>query len=259
MRPFGRDIRRSNLREVLPPSRRWHPRSRALLGVFITALTIFGWVWVALAAEALWSLASTLPSLLAASTNWRDGAAASLPAGPVDLDATGSHLARPTGRSLPPAEPLLDVVARSATISPRHTLEERAERAAPLALPPSPEFHGAICKGVFVYIVTVAENAPSRSAVSFATSETAQANLARPGERVGGWELLAITDDWTGANPVVWLLRDDEVCRTGLTGNPARVKAILQQEQRERLAQRARQRQRRQRQRQRRQRQRRRR
>ncbi|MEO8182338.1 MAG: hypothetical protein ABI895_26175 [Deltaproteobacteria bacterium] len=200
---------------------------------------------MALAAEAFWALVSTLDSLVVSGANLRATATATETARPVDLESGRPQRMQASVARPPPIAQRLDVVPRSTTDPPRHALEEHAERPTPLALPPTPEFHGASCAGVFVYIVTVAENAPSRSAASFATSETARTNFAHPGEVVGGWELLAITDDWTGANPVVWLLREDEVCRTGLTGNPARLQAILQQEEQERQAQRARWRRRR--------------
>ena len=61
-----------------------------------------------------------------------------------------------------------------------------------------------------------------RAAVSFATDATARAKYARPGQKVGDWEVLSITDDWTGTNPSVWLIHNDEVCRARLTGNRTR-------------------------------------
>jgi len=83
---------------------------------------------------------------------------------------------------------------------------------------------------VFVYLVTVFEGSPRDSAVTFATSAEQSASFARPGQKVGPWEVLAITEDWTGMMPVVWLVQDRKVCRTGLTGNPARVLAIQARE-----------------------------
>jgi hypothetical protein len=87
------------------------------------------------------------------------------------------------------------------------------------------EYEGAACAEVFVYAVTISESSPRWSAVSLATSGTGRGKYAHPGQKVEEWEVLGITDDWTGANPVVWLARENEVCRAGLTGNPARVEA----------------------------------
>jgi hypothetical protein len=95
-------------------------------------------------------------------------------------------------------------------------------------------YGGGTCAGVFVYAITLSEQEPRRSAVSLATNGNARGKYVRPGQRVEEWEVLGITDDWTGANPVVWLARDEQVCRTRLTGNPARVKAVqLEAQQRE--------------------------
>jgi hypothetical protein len=44
---------------------------------------------------------------------------------------------------------------------------------------------------------------------------------------LGDWEVLAITDDWTGLNPGVWLVKDWQVCRAELAGNPSRVHVAL--------------------------------
>jgi len=243
MRPLGRDSPRPSLREVPPASRLWGPPPRRRIGVLVAALTTLGWVGTVLAAGALWQLVTTLDWLVTAAE--KAGATATESTDPVDLDAVRPRFVQSSVSPPPPIAQGL-VVSRATTRYPGRAIEEHAERPTPLALPPAPEFHGAICRGVFVYIVTLVENAPSRSAVSFASSETARANFAHPGERIDGWELLAITDDWTGANPVVWLLREEEeVCRTGLTGNPARLQAILQQEKHERQARRARHRRRR--------------
>jgi hypothetical protein len=47
--------------------------------------------------------------------------------------------------------------------------------------------------------------------------------MVRPGQWLGEWEVLAITDDWSGMRPGVWLRRGAEVCRARLNGNPERV------------------------------------
>jgi hypothetical protein len=232
MEPLGRDSPRSILREVLPASRGRGSRSRRMSYALVTVLTACGWVWIVLAVEALGELVSTLDLLIAAAENSRPTAMES--AGPIDLSSVQPRFIR---ASAPPPLPIPEGPVLPHPTAPGRRIEEHAERPTPLDLPLAPEFRGAICSGVFVYIVTIAENSPSHSAVSFATSETAGASFAHPGERIDGWELVAITDDWTGANPVVWLLREDEVCRTGLTGNPSRLQAILRQEEQARQEQ----------------------
>lgn len=232
MEPLGRDSPRPNLREVLPAWRPRRGRSRRMSYALVTALTACGWVWMVLAVGALWELASTLDLLISAAENSRPTAMES--AGPVDLSSVQPRFIQ---ASATPPLPIPERPVLPRAIASGRSIEEHAERPTPLDLPLAPEFRGAICSGVFVYIVTIAENSPSRSAVSFATSETAGANFAHPGERIDDWELVAITDDWSGANPVVWLLREDEVCRTGLTGNPRRLQAILRQEEQARQAQ----------------------
>jgi hypothetical protein len=79
------------------------------------------------------------------------------------------------------------------------------------------------CPEIFVYIVTVAEGAPQRSAASLGVGKQGPARFRRPGERIGDWTVLAISDDWTGLNPDVWLEKDGTVCRAELEGNPSRI------------------------------------
>ena len=80
---------------------------------------------------------------------------------------------------------------------------------------------------MFVYIVTTFELSPRDSAASLASSKTGPARFRRAGQMLGEWEVLGITDDWTGLNPSVWLVKDNEVCRADLDGNPARVHVAL--------------------------------
>jgi hypothetical protein len=47
--------------------------------------------------------------------------------------------------------------------------------------------------------------------------------FGRPGETIGDWTVLAITDDSTGVNPDVWLEKDGAACRAELAGNPSRI------------------------------------
>jgi hypothetical protein len=102
-------------------------------------------------------------------------------------------------------------------------LREQSELAKPIDWPTPLRYQGAACKGLFVYVVSIQEGAPRASAVSFATDAKSPAKYAHPGQKVGDWEVLAITDDWSGTDPSVWLIHDGEVCRAGLTGNPARI------------------------------------
>lgn len=244
----GRDIQRPGLREVLPAPRRWHPRTGPKLRLLLAVLTLLGGLWFALVARAFYELGSMLlalavPMASGGDAAYRDAAESAAARNPVRRSQTPATAKPVPAHTLPPR-----LSQGRETHVQRRSVEERSERPTPLSSPPLLEYHGSRCTGVFVYIVTVASDSPRRSAVSLAESETAQARLLHPGERVGAWELLAITDDWTGVNPTVWLVRDGQVCRTGLTGNPARVKAAqqrqLQQEQQERERRRQRRRRR---------------
>lgn len=78
------------------------------------------------------------------------------------------------------------------------------------------------CIGVHVYIVSLSPGHPERSAASISTTPAGRARVVHPGQWIGEWEVLAITDDWTGMRPGVWLRRDSEVCRARLSGNAER-------------------------------------
>ena len=237
MEPFGPDIRRAGLREVMLPARPRHLRSDALLRGLLAGLTILGLLWLALAASALWQLVTVLDAGVTALTVAGAGAAL-----PREGGATSEESLRLQRVSSVPMDPLAAGPGlggpRSERVLPSRPIEEPSERPRPLQLPPLLAYGGSMCTDVFVYIVTIAEDSPRHSAASFATQESARARFVRPGESVGGWELLAITDDWTGVNPVVWLIHGDQVCRTGLTGNVARVRAALEQERQEQAEQR---------------------
>lgn len=92
-----------------------------------------------------------------------------------------------------------------------------------LGQPPPEDYPRVACDDVFVYIVSMAEGAPRRSAASLGIGKKASGQFRRPGEKIGDWTLLAISDDRTGLNPDVWLEKDGAVCRAELKGNPARV------------------------------------
>jgi hypothetical protein len=78
------------------------------------------------------------------------------------------------------------------------------------------------CEGIFVYIVTLVEDAPRLSSASIGVGETGPARFRRPGQTVGEWTLLAISDDWSGLRPKVWLVKDGTACLAKLAGNPTR-------------------------------------
>lgn len=92
-----------------------------------------------------------------------------------------------------------------------------------LGEPPPAGFPHTRCEDIFVYIVTIAEGAPLRSAASLGFGKKGPARLRRPGQRIGKWTVLAISDDWSGLNPDVWLEKQGQVCRAELAGNPDRV------------------------------------
>lgn len=210
---------------------RWHagpppevmPRLAAML---LGLVTLTGCAWAVIAAHAWLSLLSGCSRWLVSSVQKQPEALAA-PAPPVPRPPPAEARAAlpaptPAPPALTPGPPALPAAGGTPGASEQGSWPE------PLS------YGGNSCTGVFVYAVTLNESAPRRSAVSLATSANTPARYVRPGQRVDGWEVLSITDDWTGANPVVWLARDEEVCRARLTGNPARVKAVqLAAQQRE--------------------------
>jgi hypothetical protein len=119
--------------------------------------------------------------------------------------------------------------ASRAAAQPFEVAAEASERIVPLGAAPEDGYVRIECGDVFVYIVSVAEAAPMASAASLAVGKTSPARFRRPGDFIGDWEVLAITEDWSGMNPAVWLLKGDGVCRAELAGNPARVHVPLKQ------------------------------
>jgi hypothetical protein len=104
------------------------------------------------------------------------------------------------------------------------------ETEVPLTLgrePPPTHPRTSDCENVFVYIVTIAEGAPLRSAASLGAGKAGPARFRSPGDRIGDWTVVAISDDWSGLNPAVWLEKDGMVCKAELAGNPARVHTPL--------------------------------
>jgi hypothetical protein len=92
---------------------------------------------------------------------------------------------------------------------------------------PSPSYPVVRCTGVFVYIVTLSDDAPEWSAASLGLGKSGPARIRYPGDTLGDFTVLSINDDSTGLNPEVWLERDGVVCRAELAGNPARVHVPL--------------------------------
>jgi hypothetical protein len=154
-------------------------------------------------------LHGVLDGLGAPRSSVASGRAEAKPASSVGLAAEGLH-------------------ASLAASQPFESAAEASERIVPLGVAPEASYVRTECGDVFVYIVSVAE-VPTASAASLAVGKTSPARFRRPGDRIGDWEVLAITEDWSGMNPAVWLLKGDAVCRAELAGNPARVHVPLRQ------------------------------
>jgi hypothetical protein len=107
------------------------------------------------------------------------------------------------------------------------TALDPTERTLVLGEAPPPDYPRTECDDVFVYIVTLAEGSPQSSAASLGLGSKGAARFRQPGERIGTWTVLAITDDWTGLEPDVWLEKDGVVCQAQLAGNPARLHSAL--------------------------------
>jgi hypothetical protein len=113
-------------------------------------------------------------------------------------------------------------VGLTATLNPA-ALDDVTE---PLVLgePPPPYYpRRSDCADIFVYIVTIVSGAPQRSTASLGVGRDAPARVRVPGERIGDFTVLAISDDWSGLQPHVWLEKDGAVCDARLAGNPTRV------------------------------------
>ena len=190
-------------------------RPDQLRGVCAAGLLLVAGCVTLLAAGSLWIWTRSCGQVLAALTR------ASKQIAVTDLEPARS----PPAVAVHAPEPALASTAiedTSAEALPRLPQVEQSELPKQIGWSEPLRYSGAACSGVFVYVVSIAESAPRRSAVSMATKSTDRAKYAHPGQRVDDWEVLAITDDWSGTNPTVWLARDAEVCRSGLTGNPAR-------------------------------------
>lgn len=151
-----------------------------------------------------------------------------------------------SGGSLAPAPPpnvadTLTALASVRSLDPA----EASEKAVTIGGAWPPAYERTECDDVFVYIVTVAERAPAHSAASLGLGKNGRARFRQPGQTLGGWEVLAITDDWTGLDPAVWLVKDKYICRAQLAGNPSRLHSPLREPQKRQRAKRKRPRQRR--------------
>jgi hypothetical protein len=134
------------------------------------------------------------------------------------------------------AEGLADAVATVATARTADLDERtgaadarRAPRARHTPLPharptePAWDMPWKECTGVHVYIVSYSPRYPEHSVASISTGSRGRAYAVHPGQWLGEWEVLAITDDWSGLRPAVWLRHGAETCRARLSGNPERV------------------------------------
>jgi hypothetical protein len=192
----------------------------------------------AFATAAVWQLGAVVDGMidLAGSTPVTSAPVVSMPTPPsrVQLEprplSPRSSLAEGHAEATPaPITPLgADGLHVSLAASqPFEVAAEASERIVPLGAAPEAGYVRTECGDVFVYIVSVAEAAPMASAASLAVGKASPARFRRPGDRIGDWEVLAITEDWSGMNPAVWLLKGDAVCRAELAGNPARVHVSL--------------------------------
>jgi hypothetical protein len=202
------------IRDPFPPlaSGNWPAALRWLSATGIA----LGCLWFALLAQTLWHVVGVLEGLPRRFSRDR-------PAEPA-LAAPASDpglLLQP----MPPPAAASAVSSAEAPFVPREggQIREQSELAKPIDWPTPLRYQGAACKGLFVYAITILEGAPGASAVSFATDAKSPGKYAHPGQKVGDWEVLSITDDWSGANPSAWLIHEGEVCRARLTGNPARI------------------------------------
>jgi len=95
-----------------------------------------------------------------------------------------------------------------------------------IAAQPPPTAAPIQCSDIFVYIVSIVEADPASSAASLGIGQDGPARFRRPGDSIGEWRVVDIKDDWSGANPDVWLTKDDVLCRAELAGNSSRADAL---------------------------------
>jgi hypothetical protein len=215
-------------------------RVRWLFKSIGVAVGIFGLAWTVLAAQALWDLLDVAPRALAHASAPGLGAHGRRSSKPSALAAAvplGARVARAAPLVAGAAVPSVSLAAAAGVTPPGSAaagagpvaathapaqLQEHSAKPTAANEPGNAVYHGPPCSGVFVYIVTVAEQAPYASAASLAVEPDAPAHFVHSGQSVGDWEVLAIKDDWTGTSPVVWLRHEGEVCRARFAGNPQR-------------------------------------
>lgn len=192
---------------------------RRMLLVFGAVSTCAG---AALATCGIWQLAAAVQGVLQLTAPVSS---------PAPAEATGEvrASAAEVASSAPEPAPLpIDESFGLTSATPaRHDASEASEKTVSMGADTWPEYVRTECTGVFVYIVTTSVDSPLDSTASLGWSRTGRARLRRAGQMVGDWEVLGITDDWSGLNPAVWLVKDHEVCRAELAGNPARVHVAL--------------------------------
>lgn len=212
------------------------PRPPWLAGVWTGGILLGGCVATAFATAALWQLGAVIDALVEAAR----ATSVTSPPVPVRGMVTESTPGMPQSSAMTKKDATIHTLPVALDSEPLHTSRapspsfepaaEASEKPVALGAEAEPEYVRTECDDVFVYIVSIAEAAPMASAASLAVGKTSPARLRRPGQRIGGWEVLAITEDSSGVNPAVWLLKGNAVCRAELAGNPARVHVPLKQE-----------------------------
>jgi hypothetical protein len=200
-------------------------------GIWTGCLLLAGCASTAFATAALWQLGAVVDGVVElAGSTW--AISSPNPSGVPSDSSPRAPQSRVTEKGArTPASPMaLDPLHASlATPQAFEAAAEASEKIVPLGAEPELDYERTECGDVFVYIVSIAEAAPMASAASLGIGKGSPARFRRPGQRIGDWEVLAITDDWSGANPGVWLLKGNAVCRAELAGNPTRVHAPLKQ------------------------------
>lgn len=198
------------------------------------------WGSAALAWGAAWSwtvtlerwLVDALPAPASALASERDEAADALP--PVSSstlrreDDSVVATETPEATSLPAPQP---------PVRPENLSPSQLEASVPREWWLEQEWER--CSGVFVYIVSISDHGGAHSSASLAAHPAGKARFRRVGQSVGDWEVLWISDDWSGVNPAVWLIRGQEVCRAELAGNPQREIALQREAKKQAAAKRA--------------------
>src|SRR5688572_953619 len=154
----AQDIVPPQQRDILSLSPR-RARNRPLTNLVLIGLTAFGSCWAALAACALWHGAATVEGLLA-----RVGMATS--SRRTRADSFEVPLAQPTLPSPPAIGEQLAPGESRADLAPLHeAVEDSLAKPMASGSPAEIAYRGAACTDVFVYIVTLSEHSPRRSAV----------------------------------------------------------------------------------------------